>query len=108
MVMAHDLDATDWAIMHELQRDARLSFNQLAKLVNLSAPSVAARIRRLEDEKIIEGYHAQIDPAAAGLPLTAFLQLHCRTGRCLLKTATSEQFPEIERSTGSAAAPAPW
>jgi hypothetical protein len=28
------LDATDWAIIRELQRDARLSFNQVAKLVN--------------------------------------------------------------------------
>jgi Lrp/AsnC family transcriptional regulator, leucine-responsive regulatory protein len=90
-----DIDATDWAIIAELQRDARLSFNQLAKLVNLSAPSVATRVRRLEDANVIEGYHARIDPAAAGLPLMAFLQLHCHNGWCLLKTATADQFPEI-------------
>ena len=47
--MGTDLDATDWAIISEIQRDARLSFNQIAKRVNLSAPSVAARIRRLEE-----------------------------------------------------------
>jgi Lrp/AsnC family leucine-responsive transcriptional regulator len=93
--MDAEMDATDWAILGEVQRDARLSFNQIAKRVNLSAPSVAARIRRLEQAGIIEGYHARINPAAVGLPLTAFIQLHCHLGRCLLKTSAAENFPEI-------------
>jgi Lrp/AsnC family leucine-responsive transcriptional regulator len=93
--MSIELDATDWAIIGEIQRDARLSFNQIAKRVNLSAPSVAARIRRLEETGVIEGYHAKISPAAAGWPVAAFVQLHCRPGRCLLKTSAAENFPEI-------------
>lgn len=93
--MGVELDATDWAIIGEVQGDARLSFNQIAKRVNLSAPSVAARIRRLEEAGVIEGYHARINPAAIGLPLTAFIQLHCHLGRCLLKTSAAENFPEI-------------
>jgi Lrp/AsnC family leucine-responsive transcriptional regulator len=93
--MGTDLDTTDWAIIGQIQRDARLSFNQIAKRVNLSAPSVAARIRRLEEAGVIEGYHARISPAAAGLPLAAFIQLHCHPGRCLLKTSAAEDFPEI-------------
>lgn len=90
-----ELDPTDWAILAEVQRDARLSFNQIAKRVNLSAPSVAARIRRLEESGVIKGYHARISPAAAGLPLTAFIQLHCHPSRCLLRTSAAENFPEI-------------
>jgi Lrp/AsnC family leucine-responsive transcriptional regulator len=90
-----ELDATDLAILRQVQGDARLSFNEIARRVNLSAPSVAARIRRLEDAGVIGGYHARIDPAAVGLPLTAFLQLHCHVGRCLLKTSAAEKFPEI-------------
>ena len=93
--MGTELDGTDWAIIGEIQRDARQSFNQLAKRVNLSAPSVAARIRRLEQAGVIEGYHARINSAAVGLPVTAFLQLHCHPGRCLLKTSAAEKFPEI-------------
>jgi Lrp/AsnC family leucine-responsive transcriptional regulator len=93
--MGTELDATDWAIIEELQRDSRLSFNQIAKRVNLSAPSVAARIRRLEETGVIEGYHAQISPAAVGWPVAAFVQLHCHPGRCLLKTSAAENFPEI-------------
>ena len=75
--------------------DPALSFNQIAKRVNLSAPSVAARIRRLEETGVIEGYHAQISPAAVGWPVAAFVQLHCHPGRCLLKTSAAENFPEI-------------
>jgi Lrp/AsnC family leucine-responsive transcriptional regulator len=93
--MSTELDTTDWAIVRELQRDARQSFNQIAKRVNLSAPSVAVRIRRLEDAGVIEGYHARINPESVGLSLTAFLQLHCRNGRCLLQNAASDIFPEI-------------
>lgn len=93
--MGTELDGTDWAIIGEIQRDARQSFNQIAKRVSLSAPSVAARIRRLEHAGVIQGYHARINPTAVGLPVTAFLQLHCHPGRCLLKTSAAEKFPEI-------------
>ena len=93
--MSTELDGTNWAIIGEIQDDARLSFNQIAKRVNLSAPSVAARIRRLEQAGVIEGYHARINSAAVGLTVTAFLQLHCHPGRCLLKTTAAAKFPEI-------------
>jgi DNA-binding Lrp family transcriptional regulator len=43
--MSTDLDPTNRAIIDQIQHDARPSLNQIAKRVNLSAPSVAARIR---------------------------------------------------------------
>jgi len=93
--MSKALDATDWHILSELQADGRLSYNQLARRVNLSAPAVAERVRRLEDQGVIAGYQARIDPAKAGLPLTAFIQMRCTPGRCLLKTSNSEDLPEV-------------
>jgi Lrp/AsnC family leucine-responsive transcriptional regulator len=89
------LDKTDWQILAELQSDGRLSFNQLARRVHLSAPAVAERVRRLEESGVITGYQARIDPVRAGLPLTAFVQMRCAHGRCLLKTSTAEDFPEV-------------
>jgi Lrp/AsnC family leucine-responsive transcriptional regulator len=89
------LDKTDWRILAELQSDGRLSFNQLARQVHLSAPAVAERVRRLEESGVITGYQARIDPVRAGLPLTAFVQMRCAHGRCLLKTSTAEDFPEV-------------
>ena len=41
------MDRVDWRILAELQADARLSMNALARRVNLSAPSVGERVRRL-------------------------------------------------------------
>jgi len=89
------LDATDWRILRELQQDARLSFNELGRRVALSAPAAAERVRKLEDRGIITGYGAQVDPAKVGLPLLAFLQLRCDPEKCLLKTSSAAEFPEI-------------
>src|SRR2546430_11273587 len=93
--MNRSLDQTDWRIITELQRDGRLSYNQLGRLVNMSSPAVAERVRRLEESGVITGYQARIDPARAGLPLTAFVQLRCGLGRCLLKTTSADDFPEV-------------
>lgn len=93
--MNRELDQTDWRIIAELQEDGRLSFKQLGARVNLSPPAVAERVRRLEESGVIAGYRADISPAAAGQPLSAFVQMRCATGRCLLKTTRADDFPEV-------------
>lgn len=89
------LDELDWRILGELQADARLSYAQLARRVHLSSPSVAERVRRLEREGVIVGYHARIDPGRVGERLTAFVQLRCDPERCLLRTTRDTDYPEI-------------
>ncbi len=89
------LDSTDWSVLRELQRDARLSYNELGRRVGLSAPAAAQRVRKLEDAGVITGYGARIDPAKVGMPLLALIQLRCNPGKCLLKTSTAEAFPEV-------------
>jgi Lrp/AsnC family transcriptional regulator, leucine-responsive regulatory protein len=93
--MNRELDQTDWRILAALQNDGRLSFKQLGRRVNLSSPAVAERVRRLEEAGIITGYRATVDAATAGQPLSAFVQMRCTTGRCLLKTTRAEDFPEV-------------
>lgn len=88
-------DRTDWQILRELQQDARLSYHELGRRVGLSAPAAAERVRKLEDQGVITGYAAQVDPAKVGLPILAFYQLHCNPGQCLLKTSRMEEFPEV-------------
>ncbi len=90
-----DLDETDWLILSELQSDGRLSFKELGRRIHMSAPAVAERVRRLEASGVITGYGAQVDAAAAGLPILAFLQLRCRPSDCLLRTTSAEDYPEI-------------
>jgi Lrp/AsnC family transcriptional regulator, leucine-responsive regulatory protein len=90
-----ELDDVDWRVLAELQADARLSFNELGRRVHLSSPAVAERVRRMEQAGIINRYSAVVDPALAGQPLLAFIQLRCALGRCLLKTTTDADYPEL-------------
>ena len=71
------MDRVDWRILAELQQDARMFFNELSRAVNLSAPAVADRVRRLQDTGVITGYHAQVDPTRAGRAVRAIVRMHC-------------------------------
>lgn len=69
------LDAADRRILRALQRDGRLPIVALAEQVGLSATPCQRRVRRLEEEGVIQGYGARLDPARLGLPLQAFVQV---------------------------------
>ena len=58
-----------------LSRDGRMSFTDLARQTGLSVSATHQRVRRLERRGVIKGYAAVIDPADAGLPLTAFISI---------------------------------
>ncbi|NIK59632.1 Lrp/AsnC family transcriptional regulator [Kribbella shirazensis] len=73
--MTESLDATDWAILAELQADARLSLTQLGRRVNLSASATTERVRRLESIGVITGYRAEIDLTKVGYPVLAVVRL---------------------------------
>lgn len=70
-----DLDETDWRILRELQKDARVSFAELGRTVNLSRPAVAERMHRLEEFGVITGYRADVDLARLGYGITAFVRV---------------------------------
>ncbi|WP_344649888.1 Lrp/AsnC family transcriptional regulator [Cryptosporangium japonicum] len=91
----YTLDDVDWRILDELQQDGRLSFNELGRRIHLSSPAVAERVRRLQDTGVITGYRAIVDPPKAGYDITAFIQLRCALGSCLLRTSRAEDYPEI-------------
>ena len=67
------LDALDQRILRELQRDARLSMRELGRRVELSAPAVTERVRRLEETGVILGYGARVATRALGRSITAFV-----------------------------------
>lgn len=68
------LDEINLRLLSELQADARLSLAELGRRVGLSSPAVAERVARLEQEQVILGYHARIDPRAVGLELSAVIR----------------------------------
>ena len=67
-----ELDAIDIRILKELQADGRMTNVELAARVELSAPPCLRRVRRLEDTRVIRGYHADLDPVALGWEVTFF------------------------------------
>jgi len=73
--MTETLDATDWAILAELQRDGRVPLTELARRVNLSASATTERVRRLESAGIIKVYRADVDLAKVGFTVLAVVRL---------------------------------
>jgi len=73
--MTGNLDATDWAILDELQRDGRIAYTELARRVNLSASATTERVRRLEAAEVITGYRAEIDLERTGYAVLAVIRL---------------------------------
>jgi len=67
------MDAIDRRIVDLLQTDARLTQAQIALKVGLSQPSVAERIRKLEERRIVIGYAARVDPRKLGKDITALI-----------------------------------
>lgn len=68
-------DALDRAIVAELEDDARLSNAELARRVGLTPAPCLRRVQRLERDGVITGYHARVDPRAAGRGLEVIIAL---------------------------------
>ena len=75
------MDKIDKKLVTLLQDNARLPLKALAEQVFLSSPAVSARIERLEEEGIIQGYEAKINQLKIGYHITAFINLEVAPAR---------------------------
>jgi DNA-binding Lrp family transcriptional regulator len=73
------VDGFDLRLLAALQDDGRLTNQQLADLVGLSASQCSRRRMRLEEERVISGYHADLDGEALGFELTVFINVTLAT-----------------------------
>lgn len=71
------LDEVDRQIVALLSEDARTSYREIGGRVGLSAPAVKRRVDRLQDEGVIEGFTAVVDPQALGWTVEVFIDLFC-------------------------------
>ena len=67
------LDELDLKILRTLQQNGRTKRNELADHVQLSVPSVSERLKKLEDNKIIEGYYTKVNRQTFGYDILAFI-----------------------------------
>ena len=70
-----ELDRIDRKILETLQRQGRIPMTELAQQIGLSTSPCTERVRRMEREGVITGYHARIDPQAIGKTLLVFVEI---------------------------------
>jgi Lrp/AsnC family transcriptional regulator, leucine-responsive regulatory protein len=75
MTAAHKLDRIDRRILAALQADGRLTNQALSERVALSPSACLARVRRLEKARIIQGYHARLDPFMVDVGIVLFAEV---------------------------------
>jgi len=66
------LDEIDRMILAELQADGRMTNVELAKRVGISAPPCLRRVRALEEQGFVRGYHADVDARELGFEVQVF------------------------------------
>ena len=86
-----NIDSYDKAILQRLQRDGRISNQDLAEAVNLSPSPCLRRVRRLEEEGVIEGYSARLNARKLDLKLMALIQIS-------MDRHTPERFARFEET----------
>jgi Lrp/AsnC family transcriptional regulator, leucine-responsive regulatory protein len=69
------LDDLDIQLLRTLQLNGRTKRNQLAENVGLSIPSVSERLKKLEENNVIEGYYTKVNRKAFGLDILAFIHV---------------------------------
>ncbi len=102
MSTQESLDSLDRRILRVLQANGRITFDDLAQQVGLSASAALRRVRRLEDGGVIAGYAAVVPPERVGLGLTAYINVrlekqaegHKRTPMDLFRAAV-QTWPEV-------------
>jgi len=85
------LDKIDSKILNELQKNGRISNLELAHSINLSPTPCARRVKQLEDNGTITGYHAAIDPESIGLNLTVLVSV-------TMDKHTADRFEKFEQA----------
>lgn len=84
------LNRSDRRILEELQRDGRISNQDLAERIGLSPSPCLRRVRALEEQGVIAGYRAVLDAAKLGLTLTALIHIS-------MDRHTPERFENFEQ-----------
>jgi Lrp/AsnC family transcriptional regulator, leucine-responsive regulatory protein len=89
------IDDTNLRLLAELQENARLTLAELGRRVGLSPPAVAERVQRLEQQGVILGYRAELNPRALGLSLSAVIRIRPAPGQLANVAKLAQETPEV-------------
>lgn len=88
-------DARNVRILALLQGDPRISISALARRVGMSAPATRERIQRMEDAGVIRGCRLEVDPAALGYPIAAFVRIRPMPGKLPKVAELAASLPQV-------------
>jgi Lrp/AsnC family transcriptional regulator, leucine-responsive regulatory protein len=88
-------DAINQRILTEMQSDPRITMSELGRRVGLSAPAVTERVQRLERSGVIAGYRLELDPAALGFPVSAYVRIRPGPGQLRRIAELAVSIPEV-------------
>jgi Lrp/AsnC family leucine-responsive transcriptional regulator len=89
------VDELSGRLLRLLAAAPRRGASELARELGVSAPTVRDRIRRLEEAGVIKGYRLDVDPAAFGRPIAAWVRLRPGPGQMSRITELAERTPEV-------------
>lgn len=89
------IDALNWKILNNLQRNSRESFANIGRSIGLTAPAVGERVKKMEDAGILMGYNASVSHALTGHQLKAIISLRAFIGKLKPFLAIAPSFKEI-------------
>ena len=88
-------DPRNIALLQALRDDPRQAVTKLASTVGMSAPAVKERMTRLEEAGVIRGYRLDLDPAALGWPITAFVRVRPIPGQLPKIAELAQKMPQV-------------
>jgi Lrp/AsnC family leucine-responsive transcriptional regulator len=97
------LDSVNRRLLAELHTDPRITMSALARRVGMSSPAVTERVQRMERARVIRGYRLDVDPAALGLPVTAWVRVRPVPGQLPKIAELATALPAITECHRSAA-----
>lgn len=94
--MAESLrDRRNVQLLKLLGDDPRMSISELARRIKMSAPAVRERVQRLLEVGVIKGYRLEMDPAALGYPVAAYVRIRPSPGTLPKIAALAKRLPQV-------------
>ncbi len=90
-----ELDETDREILRSLNENARKSYRDIARELGIALSTVSSRVKRLEEDEIIQGYIPVIDPEALGFDLVVVIAVKISHGNLIEVQSTISKRPEV-------------
>ncbi len=93
--MPSEIDKLDARLIATLRREPRVGLLEVARRLGVARGTVQARLAKLESRGVITGYGPDVDPAAMGYGIQAFVLLELAQGRLVEATSVLEGVPEV-------------